>query len=81
MIRLDIGTFVFFYMLFSLVAIFILWVLLGRRHAGDVRPKEIEYIWKCQVCFNNYIDSRHSDISVCPVCCSYNKREKTEVNR
>jgi len=80
MIRMDIGTFVFFYILLSVVVLFILWVLFGHRNIENTQPREMDSIWKCSVCFNNYVDSRHSDISICPLCGSYNKREKTEVN-
>jgi hypothetical protein len=75
MIKLDFSTFIFLYVLFSVVGILILWVVLGYKRIK--RPKAIEpdYIWKCTVCFNDYIDSRHEDLSVCPVCGSYNKRE------
>jgi rubrerythrin len=40
---------------------------------------KFEHIWKCSVCFNDYVDSKHEDISVCPVCGSYNKKEEKGV--
>jgi DNA-directed RNA polymerase subunit RPC12/RpoP len=74
MIRLDITTLVFFYILFSTIIILIAWAVLSYRRIKDRPGKDIEYIWKCSVCFHTYIDSRHEDISACPLCGSYNKK-------
>ncbi len=79
MIRIEIATLVFFYILFSVIAILITWAILGYRRmrgvSGSVNNAEL--IWKCSICFHDYIDSLHDDISVCPLCGSYNKREKS----
>lgn len=76
MIRIDISTLIFFYILFSVISIFIIWFILGyKRMRGISGPdKGQEQIWKCSICFHDYIDSLHDDISVCPLCGSYNKR-------
>ena len=76
MIRIDITTLIFFYILFSVISIFIIWAILGYKEMRIISGKRgnIEQIWKCSVCFNNYIDSLHDDISICPLCGSYNKR-------
>ena len=77
MIRIEIATLVFFYILFSVVAILIVWVVLGyrRMRSASGSGNSAERIWKCSICFHDYIDSLHDDISVCPLCGSYNKRE------
>ena len=76
MIRIDITTLIFFYILFSVISIVIIWAILGykkmRGISGD--QKDVEQIWKCSICLHTYIDSLHDDISVCPMCGSYNKR-------
>ena len=76
MIRIDITTLVFIYILFSVIAIFIVWAILGYRGLKSIAPdqKHIENAWKCSICFHAYIDSLHDDISICPLCGSYNKR-------
>ena len=76
MIRIDITTLVFFYILFSVVAILVVWAVLGYRRMRGVSGSvnNAEFIWKCSICFHDYIDSLHDDISVCPLCGSYNKR-------
>ena len=79
MIKLDISTIIFFYILFSVICTLFLWALFGYKGVGRRPAGDEDYILKCSVCFYSYIDSRREDISVCPVCGSYNK--KTEVKR
>jgi len=74
MIKLDIGTLIFFYTFFSAIIILFIWVLSGGRKDG-ARLKKIDYIWKCSVCSHIYVDSRREDMSACPLCGSYNKKE------
>jgi rRNA maturation endonuclease Nob1 len=76
MIKLTISTLIFFYTLFSVITILIIWVVFGYKGTKRALPKDIDFIWKCSVCFNEYVDSKSEDISVCPLCGSYNKREK-----
>ncbi len=75
MIRIDITTLVFIYIVFSVITIFVIWTILGYRRFKDITPdqKHITNAWKCSICFHTYIDSLHDDISVCPLCGSYNK--------
>ncbi len=76
MIKLSISALIFFYTIFSVIIVLIIWIVSGYRRMRRVPPKDIDYIWKCSVCYNTYIDSKHEDISVCPLCGSYNKREQ-----
>ena len=75
MIRLDISTLIFFYMLFSVIIILIIWFFFGYKRASRLSGKDMDYTWKCSVCSHAYIDSKHDEISVCPLCDSYNKKE------
>ena len=74
MITLDITTFIFLYALCSVIVILILWVIFGYKGVRRFSPKEIRYIWKCSLCSHIYVDSKHEEISVCPLCGSYNKK-------
>ena len=76
MIRLDISTLVFFYTLFSAAIVLVIWLFSGYRTArrGTVN-KEADYIWRCSVCYHPYIDSKDDQMSICPLCGSYNKKE------
>ncbi|MFA6141726.1 MAG: hypothetical protein WC738_00330 [Candidatus Omnitrophota bacterium] len=74
MIKLDISDLIFFYTLFSAVVILVFWIAGGYRRKRDVSSREVDYIWKCSVCSNVYVDSKYEDMSKCPLCGSYNKR-------
>ncbi len=79
MIHLDIAALIFCYILFSSIIIFIFWLMFGYKgiKKGYSR-KDTDYIWKCSVCLHIYVDSRHEDISTCPLCGSYNKRDESK---
>ena len=74
MIKLDVATLIFFYTLFSAIIILVIWILVAYKRRDRPVEKDMDYIWKCTVCFHSYIDSKHDEISVCPLCGSYNKR-------
>ena len=76
MIILTVTQLIFFYTLCSVIITLLLWIISNYRQRKALPDKEIDAIWKCSVCFNTYVDSKHDDISVCPVCGSYNKKEK-----
>ncbi len=78
MLKLHISSLIFFYILFSVVTILIAWIVHGYRKAKRFQAEAIELIWKCSICLAAYVDSKHEDISVCPQCGSYNKREKIQ---
>ena len=76
MIKLTINTLIFVYTLCSVILIILIWIISSYKERKAIAGREVDYIWKCSVCFNNYIDSKHEDISVCPLCGSYNKKEE-----
>jgi len=76
MIKLDIGTLIFFYTLFSAILLLVIWTLFAYKRPKGPIAREIDYTWKCSVCFHSYIDSKHDEISVCPLCGSYNKKSE-----
>lgn len=76
MIKLTITGLVFCYVFVSVIIILVVWIISGYRSTKRLMPKDIDCIWKCSVCLNTYVDSKHEDISVCPLCGSYNKREE-----
>lgn len=81
MIKLDISTLIFFYTLFSAVILLIIWIVSAYRRRKSFSAREVDAIWKCAVCLNIYVDSKYEDISKCPLCGSYNKREAGEVDK
>jgi rubredoxin len=74
MIKLDISNIVFYYALFSVVSILIIWIIYGYRGLKRFSVKDINYIWKCSVCLHTYVASKHEDMSLCPLCGSFNKK-------
>jgi len=79
MIKLDITSFIFVYTFFSVILVFIIWIIFGYRAMKKVAPKYTEYLWKCSVCAHTYVDSKHIDMSACPLCGSYNRRDEAVV--
>lgn len=74
MIKLDITTLIFLYILFSVISLLVIWIIYGYIGVRRFLPKDVRYIWKCSVCSHIYVDSKHEDMSVCPLCGSYNKK-------
>ncbi len=79
MIKLDISSLVFFYTLSTAILIIMIWIIGSYKNKERTSPKYAEYLWKCAVCANAYVDSRHIGMSACPLCGSYNKREDSMV--
>ena len=75
MIRLDISSLIFFYTLFSVILILGVWTVFAYKARKKLPPRDVDYIWKCSVCSHIYVYSKHEDMSACPLCGSYNKRE------
>lgn len=78
MFRMDISVAVFFYVTSSLVVLFLFWLFFERK---AVLPKfigEKADIWECGICGYTYVDSTHHEISQCPQCKSYNKKDPGE---
>ena len=76
MIKLDISTLIFFYTLFSAIVILAIWIVSVYRKPKRSGPGYEDSVWKCSVCFQTYVDSKHEDISECPACGSYNKKSE-----
>ena len=74
MIRLDVSTAVFLYVMSSLFVIFLLWIVFERRAVLPKFVREEADVWECSICAYTYVDSTHSEISQCPQCKSYNKK-------
>ena len=78
MIKIDFAVATALYLTFFAVGILFLWVYLDRNKFKKYSSDDA-YMWQCSVCMHHYVDSIHKDISVCPVCGSYNKRSRSLV--
>ena len=74
MLRLDVSTAVFLYVMSALLMIFLLWILFEKRTALPKYVREDANVWECSICAHTYVDSTHHEISQCPQCKSYNKK-------
>lgn len=74
MIRLDVSTAVFFYIMSALLVIFMLWIFFERKAIFPKFVREKADVWECAICAYIYVDSSHHEISQCPQCKSYNKK-------
>ena len=71
MIKADISTVVFLYILLSVVVVLIAWLFLDFGTKLKTYSSDEKYIWHCNICVNTYIDSKSGEISKCPRCGSY----------
>ena len=78
MIRLDVSTAVFLYVMSALLVIFFLWIFFEKKAALPKFTREEADVWECSICGYTYVDSLHHEISRCPQCKSYNKRAPEE---
>ena len=74
MIRLDLALAIALYITLSAVIVLFVWVYLDRNKFKRYTSDDV-YMWQCSICMYPYVDSVHKEISVCPMCGSYNKRK------
>ena len=78
MIRVDVSTMVFLYVMSSLLVIFFLWIFFEKSAVLPKFIREEADVWECSICAYTYVDSTHTEISQCPQCKSYNKKSAEE---
>ncbi len=76
MIKLDLSTFLFLYLLLSAVLLLIAWASLDLGTKMKTFSPDEKFIWHCNICDHNYIDSINDEISKCPRCGSYTEKVK-----
>ena len=78
MIRVDVSTAVFLYVMSALLVIFLLWIFFERKAVLPKFLREEADVWECTICAYAYVDSTHHEISQCPQCKSYNKKSQED---
>ena len=78
MFKIDVSTAVFLYVMSSLVVMFLLWIAFEKRAALPKYVREEANVWECRICTYTYVDSQHHEISQCPQCKSWNKKDPEE---
>lgn len=74
MIKVDISTAVFLYIMSTLFVIFFLWIFFEKKAVLPKFVRQEADVWECAICAYTYVDSNHHEISQCPQCKSYNKK-------
>lgn len=75
MIKIELSFAVVLYVGITAVALLLYWVFFEK--TGNSRDNHSDfdrYVWQCSICTHFYVDSRHSLMSICPRCRSYNSR-------
>lgn len=78
MIRMEISTALFFYLLGTAVLMLLAWSFFDFGTKLKTYSSDEKFIWHCSICTFTYIDSRHDNISKCPRCGSYNEKKRDE---
>ncbi|MBL7156925.1 MAG: hypothetical protein ISS92_02055 [Candidatus Omnitrophica bacterium] len=74
MIKLDISVVLFFYLFFTVIVVFGIWIWLERGSSFNTFKVDRKDMWQCAVCNYVYIDPKSGDFSRCPRCRSINKK-------
>lgn len=79
MITISFSNLCTFYVTFLLIGLFSFWFYSEHKNKnGKFKFESEKFFWQCLICTYTYVDSQHRDISICPRCGSYNKREGTK---
>lgn len=74
MLKLDVSSAVFLYLMSTLLVIFVMWIFFEKKAVLPKFVREEADVWECAICSYTYVDSTHHEISQCPQCKSYNKK-------
>ena len=67
------------YLSFWVAGIFLLWLFEITRSTSYEGPRiDQECIWHCKICGYTYFNYHKEDLTICPVCNSYNKKKKRD---
>jgi len=75
MIRIDLTTALAIYLFILVIGFLIIWLISNYTRKDKTTATKENSIWQCAVCTHIYVLDEGQDISRCPNCKSYNKRE------
>ncbi|MCS7181434.1 MAG: hypothetical protein NZ891_08840 [bacterium] len=73
MIKIPIDLATTFYLIISVIILFMWIVFEKKRKYIEINESTL---WKCPLCFYEYIDSKNKDISRCPRCKALHKKDE-----
>ncbi|MCX5693199.1 MAG: hypothetical protein NTX47_05920 [Candidatus Omnitrophica bacterium] len=77
MIKIEFSLAVALYLILTTCLIFLILIFKNRKEPKQF-SSEKNFLWQCSICTYVYVDSRHTNMSQCPRCGSYNKKEEQE---
>ena len=72
--NLQLEWIIFLIIFLPLSIVLILWLSSHRDKKDDIQLKR-EKVWECEICYGVYTTDSKEEISKCPFCGSYNKKE------
>ncbi|OIO34380.1 MAG: hypothetical protein AUJ70_01215 [Candidatus Omnitrophica bacterium CG1_02_40_15] len=73
MIKIEFSLAIALYLILTTCIILLILVFKNRKEPKQF-SSEKNFLWQCSICTYAYIDSRHTNMSQCPRCGSYNKK-------
>jgi hypothetical protein len=77
MIKIEFSLAVALYLILTTCLVLLIFVFKNKKDPKQF-SSEKNFLWQCSICTYVYVDSRHVNISQCPRCGSYNKKEEQE---
>ena len=80
MFKIEFSLAVALYLILTTCLILLIIIFKNRKEPKQF-SSEKNFLWQCSICTYVYVDSRHTNISQCPRCGSYNKKEEQVVSK
>ncbi|KPK38422.1 MAG: hypothetical protein AMJ78_10035 [Omnitrophica WOR_2 bacterium SM23_29] len=81
MIVLEFSFAVALYIFLTTIALLLYWLFFEKAKYFKDYSLSDRHVWQCSICTYFYIDSKHTTISVCPRCGSYNEKVTTSFQK
>ncbi len=77
MIKIEFSLGIALYIFVTAGLIVVLWAFFEKKKKwSGFLSWDKRFFWQCDTCMYVYVDSKHANISKCPRCGSYNKKER-----
>ncbi len=80
MLKIEFSTAIALYLILTTCLVLLVLVFENKKEPKQF-SSEKNFLWQCSICTYVYIDSRHVNISQCPRCGSYNKKEEKVIGK
>lgn len=74
MIKIEFSLAITLYLFLTTIALLLYWIFFEKTKNFKDRSSSDRYVWQCSICTHFYIDSKHTTLSICPRCGSYNEK-------